>query len=145
MVHLYSAYTDIEDVEKSYSISRLESLLDYIRQDHETLDKLKSAIFSRLSDLDNLEVYQVVTIKKSYTDTKRIRFYVSRDLYVKDTKRGGKEVQVGSYNNKSFLWREKKEAFEYADQLAHLYCVPVRDLTKEFNKKGIHTYPEDQE
>lgn len=135
MVHLYSFHTRIEDAESSYSISRLKDMNEDIDHDLVALDKLRTAIRMRLAELEKVEFYQLVVIKQGhdYGHNNRIVFYVSRDLFaVAD----GKEIYVGGYDHKSFLWKERKSAFSYAWDLGTQHKLQIRDLTKKKEKGG---------
>ncbi len=128
MVHLRSYHTRIEEVEKSYSVSYLRDILEDIAQDRDALYELFRAVKKRDLALGNIEFFQVILIKQShdYSHNNRIVFYVSRDLYAKDD---GREIYVNSHDHKSFLWKERKDAFAYAKELSDTHHLPLRDLT----------------
>ena len=135
MVHLYNFHTQTEDIEKSYSIESLKIHLDFIERDYAALAALSIAVRTRLAELDKIEFFQVVKISQStdYTHGSRIVFYVARELYAREN---GQEIYVSSTDNKRFFWREKKDAFAYAEELSKTHSLPIRDLTKKKEKGG---------
>ena len=130
MVHLRCYHTRIEDAESSYSVSRLKDMMEDTDHDLVAIDKLRTAIRMRLSALEKIEFFQVVVIQQShdYAHNNRIVFYVAKELYARDN---GQEIYVESHDHKSFLWRERKDAFSYACDLGTKYGIEIRDLTKK--------------
>ncbi len=135
MVHLRCFHTPIEDVEKSYSNSHLKDLLGDVHHDQDALGKLRTAAVTRMADLSSMEFFQVVKIKQGhdYGHNNRIVFYVSRDLFARED---GLEIYVEGHDHKSFLWKERKQAFAYAEELSKTHGLPIRDLTKKKEKGG---------
>lgn len=134
MVHLRCFHTRAEDVELSYSVSRLKDVNEDIDHDVVALDKLRTSVRMRLAALEKIEFFQVVVIKQShdYSYNNRIVFYVSRNLYAKDN---GQEIYVEGHDHKSFLWKERKQAFAYAWDLGTQHKLQIRDLTKKMSKE----------
>lgn len=135
MVHLRCYHTRIEDAESSYSVSRLKDMMEDTDHDLAAIDKLRTAIRMRLAALENVDFYELVVIKQSrdYGHNNRIVFYVSRDLFARA---GDKEIYVEGHDHKSFLWKERKSAFSYAEELSKTHSLQIRDLTEKKKPKG---------